>query len=142
MQRTIVPRVTKTPFRSGLFSVLAVVLSIPVSGWAAGWTQEFGKVIATQSYPDGFNVWVDPLAANNVNNCAGYIHSMVSGWYGQNVAAFIMLYPTAGAPSEAQKVMISQISLAAATGKLIKIYSSACNSSNFNNVDHIWLNSN
>lgn len=142
MQRTIVPRVTKTPFRSGLFSVLAVVLSIPVSGWAAGWTQEFGKVLGTQSTSDGFYVWLDPLAANNVNNCAGYIHSMVSGWVGQDVAAFSILYPTAGAPTEAQRVMISQVSLAASTGKLIKLYLDSCNSTSFNNVHTIWLKSN
>jgi hypothetical protein len=142
MQRTIVPRVTKTPFRSGLYSVLAVVLSIPVSGWAVGWTQEFGKVMGTHSTVGAFYVWLDPLAADNVNNCPAYIGPIVSGWVGQNLAVFSMLYPTTGTPSEAQKVMISQLSLAAATGKRIKIYSSSCNSGTHNNVDAIWVNSN
>jgi hypothetical protein len=122
MQRTIVPRVTKTPFRSGLYSVLAVVLSIPVSGWAVGpgWTQDWCKVYATQASGSGFYVWVDPQACNNVNNCP--YHLGPTGYVEQSAAVFWIVYPTTNTPSEAQKVMISQLSLAASTGQLVRLH--------------------
>ncbi|HYE36232.1 MAG TPA: hypothetical protein VEB01_12560 [Methylocaldum sp.] len=135
-------RLRKGLFQSALYGLSAVAMAIPVSGWAAGWTQEFGKVIGTNSTAGAFYVWLDPQVADNVNNCVAYIGPVVSGWFGQNLAVFSILYPTVGVPSEAQKVMISQVSLAVATGKRIKIYSSACNSGTHNNVDQIWLNSN
>lgn len=119
--------------------MLLSLLSTPTSGSAAGWTQEFGKVIGTHSNLYGFTIYLDPQVADNVNNCATYYAPTASGWVGRNLATFIMLYPAVDTPSEAQKVMISQVSLATATSKPIKIYSSGCNSSTSNNVDNVWL---
>jgi hypothetical protein len=139
MRPKIVRCVKKSLFQSSLYSLLLGALLTPESGWAAGWTQQFGKVIGTWSNVSGVNILLDPQSANNVNNCAAYIGQSGSG---QSVAVFVMLYPAAGAPSEAQKVMISQVLLAATTGKPIKIYSTACNGTNANSVDAVWLYSN
>lgn len=67
---------------------------------------------------------------------------LLNEWFGQVVAMFHFPYLENGGPSEAQKVMISQILLAVATGKSIKIYSDSCNPSNYNNLDQIILNAN
>lgn len=141
MRKKIAQRAGKALLQSSVYSLLVGALSIPASGWAAGWTQEFGKVLGTQSYSAGFFIWLDPAVASNVNNCTAYINSNVSGWLGQDAAGFFISYPTSGAPTEAQKVIISQILLAVATGKRVKIHSVSC-SSNYNSVDYILLNAN
>jgi hypothetical protein len=76
---------------------------------------------------------MEPTAATNINTCAGH-----------NAAEpiFHIVYPS-NVPSEAQKVMISQISLAVALGKPIKIYSAACNTtSKLNTINEILLDAN
>lgn len=88
-----------------------------------------GVVTHTNPTANGFFVYLEPAAASNVNACTAYVASQ---------PVFYLPYPTSGAPTEAQKVMISQISLAVATGKPIKIYSTAC-SGNLNNIEQILL---
>lgn len=139
MRRKIVQRTRKALFQAGLYSLLLSLLSIPASGWAAEWTREFSKVMGAWTNVHGFNVYLDPQSADNVNNCASYLRSISSGGGEQNVAIFVMLYPAIDTPTEAQKVMISQILTAAATGKPIRILSSACNGTTANNIDGVWL---
>jgi hypothetical protein len=133
MRKKIVQRAGKALLQLSLYSLLVGTLSIPVSGWAAGWTPAYGLVTYTRPHVGGFLVYMDPAAASNVNACTA--HNALS-------PIFQIVYPTSGAPSEAQKVIISQISLAIALGKPIKIYSASCTSSNYNNIDQIWLNAN
>jgi hypothetical protein len=138
MRRKIVQPTRKPLLQAGRCCLLLSLLSTSASGWAAGWTHEFGKVKGTWSNQYGIHILVDPQAADNVNNCTRYM--MENG--GENVAVFTMLYPATDAPTEAQKVMISQALMAAATGKPIKIYSSACDAATANNIRQIWVNSN
>lgn len=143
MRKKIAQRAGKALLQSGFYGLLVGALSIPASGWAAGFTQEFGKVLGTQAHSAGLYLYLDPASANNVNNCTYYSSPLAAEWLGQQaVGIFSMIYPTSGAPSEAQKVMISQISLAMATGKPIKIYSASCNATIYNNIDQIILKAN
>jgi hypothetical protein len=140
MRPKIVRCVKKSMFQSGLYSLLLGVLSIPVSGWAVGpgWTQDWGKVFATQPNSTDFYIWVDPQAAQNINNCPHYLGP--AGYVAQPAAIFRITYPTSGTPSEAQKVMIAQLSLAVSTGQLVRIFSTGCNV--YNTIDSLQLKSN
>jgi len=120
--------------------LLAVAMATPVSGWAAAWTQAWGKVLATASITGfGFYVWIDPQTANNINNCPKYLEAAVLA---QPAAEFFMTYSN-GVPSESQKVTITQLSLAVSTGQLVKIYSGSCNNyGNYNSLDGVSLKPN
>lgn len=123
----------KTQLKSSVCGLLIGALSLPASACAADWTPTYGAVTYTRSTVAGFFVYMEPTAATNINTCAGH-----------NAAEpiFHIVYPS-NVPSEAQKVMISQISLAVALGKPIKIYSAACNTtSKLNTVNEILLDAN
>ncbi|OHX35723.1 hypothetical protein BJL95_16035 [Methylomonas sp. LWB] len=131
MRKKIVRRAGKVLLQSSIYITLAGTMSFPASGWADGWTHSV-KVTNTRPYAGGFLVYLDPKDTINVNACSGYD----SSWPG-----FLLLYPASGVPTEAQKVFISQISLAVATGKVISIYSAAC-VNDYNSIDQIILNAN
>lgn len=133
MRTKIAQREGKTQLNSSVYGLLIGALSLPASGWAADWTPVYGAVTYTQSTISGFFVHMEPTAANNVNNCAGH---------NAGDPIFHIAYPS-NVPSEAQKVMISQISLAVALGKPIRIYSSGCNkTSKLNTINEILLDAN
>ncbi|WP_426991955.1 hypothetical protein [Methylomonas sp. CM2] len=131
MRKKIVRRVGRVLLQSSIYITLAGTLSIPASGWAEGWSTTWGKIKFTESWEGGFFVYMDPAATNNTNSCTNY---------GTSTTRFHMVYPASGAPSDAQKVILSQVSLAIATGKTIMIYSKTCTISNFNSIDNIILN--
>ncbi|AEG00908.1 hypothetical protein [Methylomonas methanica] len=134
MRKNIAQRAGKALLQFGSYGLLVGALLTPASGWA-GWTL-FGKVIATQSHSDRFLIWLDATATTNINGCTNYL-SNYSELFGMDIAGFEIEYPASGTPSEAQKIMISQVSLAAATGKPVLIMTSSCSSILYNAVDEI-----
>jgi hypothetical protein len=140
MQRITMQRLGKGPFQLALNGLLTAMLLIPVSGSAAGWTQGWAKIIGIQVMTSGFWIFMNPQGATNVNNCSNYL--LNSGNLGESSAVFFMPY-TNGVPTEAQRVIISQISLAEANGKPLLIYSAGCVSTTApNSLDGVVLQPN
>jgi hypothetical protein len=106
---------------------------------AAGSTTGMAQILAIQ--PSTTAAWVlFDSAANNVNGCVNYAGSVAgaSGYWFQITYA-------AGGPTEAQKVMLTLLAAAQASGKLINIYSGGCangGTAGYNTIDSFYVKTN
>ena len=117
-------------------------------GWSSpGGTKWGAKVLSVSTVAAGGSisityVFLEPAGAINVNTCPTYTDTQNLLGTGASSVIFIMAHPSLTTMSDVQKAYLTELQVAASSGKEVLVYSNGCTSPTapgYNNIDGVWV---